>query len=916
MIVPVRRFLHRLLSFFRSGRADAELAREIASHLQLLEDRFLAQGMTSEDARHAARRAFGGVEQAKEHQRDARSFRLLDYWWLDVKLGLRMLIKHPGLTLVGGLGMAVAVAIATCAFSIIHTLRNPALPLQEGDRIVAIQNWDVAANNPERRILHDFVTWRDELKSVQHIGAFRPVGRNLIASDGQPELVRVAEMSASGFHVARVPPLLGRYLVDEDQRETAPPVLVIGSEIWRTRFASDPGIVGRTLQLGDTVYSVVGVMPEGFAFPVNDRFWSPLRAEPSRYERRTGPDISVFGRLAAGATLESAQSELTRIGQQTAAAFPKTHEHLRPQLSPYTYPFFDMEQPENAVTLHVVQALVILLLVIVSVNVAILVYARTATRQAEIAVRSALGASRGRIVAQLFVEALVLSTAAAAAGVALTALVLGELEAGLLQLSNQFPFWMVFRLSTGTVGYALTLAVLAAAIVGVVPALKATGPGVQTGLRIIGAGGSGMRLGRTWTVLIVAQVAFAVALLPVALFHAWDSIRAGIADPGPAAREFLTARVAIDRAIPSSPANDTNERQMRERVRNRFAEIVRRLKAEPEVADVTFALLMPGEEPTVWIDAEGLQMPPASQSEASGYAVRAGTFGHEARFNRVDVDFFDAFDVPILAGRGFNAGDTGPAANAIVVNRTFAQRIVGDGEVLGRRIRYVGRSGDARPEHVQFERWYEIVGLVSDFPAKTTEARSVDAKIYHAATPGEVLPVTLALRVRGGAPAAFAGRLREIAASVDANLQLRDVLSMDEALRKEQQLLRLVAVALALLTLSVVLLSAAGIYALMSFTVAQRRREIGIRAALGADPRRIVGSIFSRALGQLAIGAVLGVTAAVVADSVSGGDLMEGNGTTVLPIVSLFMVAVGLLAALGPARRGLRINPTEALREP
>jgi len=916
MIVPVRRVLHRLMSFFRSGRAEDELAREIDSHLQLLEDKFLARGMTSEEARQAARRAFGGVEQVKEHQRDARSFRSLDHWWLDVKLGVRMLIQHPGLTLVGGLGVAVAVAIATSTFSIIHTLRNPALPLDEGGRVVAIQNWDASANNPERRILHDFVTWRDELKSVQPIGAFRIVWRNLIASGGQPELVRVAEMSPSGFRVARVPPLLGRYLVDGDEREAAPEVLVIGSEVWRTRFASDPAIVGRTLQLGHISYSIVGVMPEGFAFPVNDRFWIPLRAEPSRYQRRTGPDISVFGRLAAGATLESAQSELTRIAQQIAVALPKTHEHLRPLVSPYTYPFFDMEQPENAVALHVVQALVILLLVVVSVNVAILVYARTATRQSEIAVRSALGASRGRIVAQLFVEALVLSTAAAAAGVALTAFALGELEAGLLRLSIQFPFWMIFRLSTGAVVYVLALAVLAAAIVGVVPALKATGPGVQTGLRIIGAGGSGMRLGRTWTVLIVAQVAFAVALLPTALFHAWDSIRAGIADPGPAAREFLTARVAIDRAIPPNAAIDTTERQRRERDRNRFAEMERRLKAEPEVADVTFALSVPGEEPTVWIEAEGVRMPPASQSEASGYAVRAGTFGHEARFNRVDVDFFDAFDVPILAGRAFNAGDAGPAADAIIVNRTFAERIVGDGEVLGRRIRYVGRSGDARPEHVEFERWYEIVGLVSDFPARPTDARVVDAKIYHPSIPGEIVPITLAMRVRGDAPATFAGRLREIAASVDANLQLRDVMSMDEALRKEQHLLRLLAAALALLTLSVVLLSAAGIYALMSFTVAQRRREIGIRAALGADPRRIVGAIFSRALGQLAIGAVLGVTAAVFADGVSGGDLMEGNGAIVLPLVSLFMVMVGLLAALGPARRGLRINPTEALREP
>jgi hypothetical protein len=214
----IRRLFLRLLSFFRSGRAEAELAREINSHLQLLEDKYLAQGMKPEEARCAARRAFGGVEQAKERQRDARSFLALDSWWLDVKLGVRMLIRYPGLALIGGFGIAVAVAIAAGGFSLIYgTFLDPSLPLEEGDRIVSLQNWDSPANSPERRILHDYLIWHDELNSVQEIGAFRTVVRNLIAPGAQPESVSVAAMSASGFRLARVQPLMGRYLVKDDE---------------------------------------------------------------------------------------------------------------------------------------------------------------------------------------------------------------------------------------------------------------------------------------------------------------------------------------------------------------------------------------------------------------------------------------------------------------------------------------------------------------------------------------------------------------------------------------------------------------------------------------------------------------------------------------------------------------------------
>jgi putative ABC transport system permease protein len=295
-----------------------------------------------------------------------------------------MLIKYPGLALVGGFGIAVAVAIAAGGLSFVDGTLS--LPLEEGDRIVSIQIWDAAASNTERRMLHVYRVWREELKSVQEIGAFITITPNLIAPRAQPESVRVASMSASGFRVARVRPLMGRYLVEDDEREGAPSVVVIGENVWRNRFAGDPAILGRTIQLGATPHSIVGVMPEGFAFPVNHRLWAPLRAGSVPPEPLTGPDLRVFGRLAPGATLESAQAELAALGRRAALAFPKIYAQLRPRVMPYTHPFIGVDETNG---FHMMHGFFTLLLVLVCLNVAILVYSRTAMRQAEIAIRTA-----------------------------------------------------------------------------------------------------------------------------------------------------------------------------------------------------------------------------------------------------------------------------------------------------------------------------------------------------------------------------------------------------------------------------------------------------------------------------------------------------------------------------------------------
>jgi predicted permease len=701
---------------------------------------------------------------------------------------------------------------------------------------------------------------------------------------------------------------MGRPLLDADEHPSAPPVLVIGYDVWQSTFGGDPAVLGREVQLGDKFHAIVGVMPAGFAFPIRHGFWVPLRVEASRYQRGDGPELFVFGRLADDATYDAAQAQLTASAERTAAQFPVTHERIRSTVVPYTFPFFDMDSPEAVWLGRLVQVLFALLLAIVSVNVAILVYARTARRQGEFAVRTALGAARGRIVAQLFVEALLLAAVAAVVGLFATAVGLRYINEAMSQVYGLLPFWWDFRLSPGVVLYVGMLALFGAAIVGVVPALKATGPRVASDLqRISSGGGSGMRLGGTWTALIVTQVAFAVALMPAAIYQAYDAVRLGTATPGFAADEFLVTTVTRDPG--SAPAE---ARELRARYARSFDALAGRMAGDPAVADWTFAVTSPGAEAAMVIEIEGVDGP----SEPVNYNIREGSrAGHLAGMNRVAPTFFTTFDVPLLAGRRLALADATADSTAVLVNQAFARDMLGNEDVLGGRIRYVGRSGDAPPGTVMLDRWYEIVGVVGDFPPQLDVSGASRPKLYHAGGADTIQPATLLLRMRGVSSGDVSQRLREASASVDPNLQLRGLATLDTLLRQDQNMMRTVAAVLLGLTGAVLLLSSAGIYAMMSFTVAQRRKEIGIRAALGADPRRLLGTLFSRAIRQLAAGAALGISIALLLEYATGGELMRGHAAVVLPVVAVLITVVGLLATLGPARRGLRIHPTEALRE-
>jgi putative ABC transport system permease protein len=848
-----------------------------------------------------------------ERQRQRRIRQGPAFSALDFTLAWRMLLRDPGLSVVSVLGMSVGITIAAGAFTLVSVMMGTDLPLPESDRLVSLVSWDASTNNRESRLLYDLEAWRDAT-SVEEVSVARDVQRNLIIGGRAPEVVTVAEISASAFRAARVEAYRGRTLLPEDERAGAADAMVIGHDEWVRRFGADPDIVGQSVGLGPTTYTIVGVMPEGFGFPTYHSFWIPWRLDAAAYAPRSGPGINVFGRLAPGATLESARAELTAISRRVAAASPATHEHLRPLVIPYAHAFSEMDDPENALALYALEIAIVLLLVLICVNVAILVYARTATRQGEIAVRGALGASRRRIVAQLFVEALTLAGVSAVIGIGLTVVGLRQLEGALLALVGRWPFWFSLELQTSTVLYVVGLTLLAAAIVGVAPALKATGRQVHTRLQTLSPGsGSRMQMGRLWTGLIVAQVAFTVAILPMATYFAWSALRLQ-SGGGYATAEFLSAGLSLDRT--SFPPTEAGDQAFAARYGGALAEIERRLRDDARVREVTFSLTSPGRELAVVLEAEGVPVP----VDGVDYNIVEGTKrGTLVRFNRVTPDFFSAFDVPVSLGRGLTAADASADAAGVtpgvLVSRGLVDQVFGGANPLGRRIKYVGRSREAPARDVALERWYEIVGVVPDFPIPGSFDDESEGRVYHAAATGQLYPARLHARVRSGDPAALADPLRDLSASIDPDVLLVDVSTAAIARQQEQGMMRMIGASLALVILSVILLSSAGIYSLMSFTVARRRREIGIRAALGANRNRILAGIFSRVLAQLGAGAVLGLIAAAGLEQILEGDMVQNYRAMLLPLVVMLMTTIGVIAAVGPVRQGLRIQPIEALRD-
>jgi putative ABC transport system permease protein len=828
---------------------------------------------------------------------------------LDVKLGGRMLLKYPGLTLAGGLALAMAIGIGAGWYDLIGKFMAPTIPLPEGDRIVLIETQNALTNEPELRVVRDFLEWRRELQTIENLGAYRTDTRNLVAADAAPEAIQIAELTAAAFGTARVPPALGRALLDSDEMPGAPGVLVIGYDLWRRSFGGRHDVVGSVVKLGNAPATVIGVMPEGFAYPVNHDAWTtlPLRAS---YEALEGGTISVIGRLAPGMSQEQANAELRVFGERAAAAVPATHEHLRPRVVRLGESSDDLDVPAFAMR----NLPVLLVLIIACVSVGTLVYARTATREGEIAVRSALGASRARIIGQLFVEALVLASVAAVVGLIAADRAVMFVIQNFNRASGGVPFWVTPGLKLSTILYAGGLAAVSAVMLSVLPALKATRADLQSHLASRGAGGATLRFGHVWTAAMIVQVTLTAMGIPVALEGVTQARRnANIraAFPG---REYLAARIDVDRPFDGETTPAFQARRART-----FAELQRRIAQEPGVVAVTFADRVPGS----WGSSTRGGQVEASAGAGPAYAGRPETA-------TVGPGFFEMFDRPIVAGRAFHEGDRSPGARTVIVNEAFARefsRSTGSGSPIGARVRYSAPS--AQPGASETERsaaaeasvdkWFEIVGVVRDIGLDPDDMGDERPFVFHTAPADTVSPFVMSVRVRGNA-ATFAAALPVMASDVDASLLVAESRSVEDWIRRRDgSFISTVATQAAVPALGL-FLSAMSIFSLVSVSVSRRRHEIGVRSALGARPRHLLSGIMTRAIvlmgGGIAAGGGLLLWAVASGAGPSGRPAEDVAQFAVwLGVTSAVMLTACLLACIGPARRALRINSTDALRE-
>jgi len=813
----------------------------------------------------------------------------------DYKLALRMLLKYPGLTIAGGLALAIAIGIGAGWYDLAGKLLSPTIPLPDGDRIVLIETHNTLTNEPEPRVARDFLEWRRDVRTIEDLGAYRTDTRNLIVGTAPPLPILTAELTAAAFRAARVPPLSGRGLLDSDERPGAPSVVVLGYDVWQRALGGRRDAVGSVVKLGSTTATVIGVMPDGFGYPVSHRAWTPLQLGGS-YGALEGGALSVIGRLGPGVTLENANAELRVLGERAAATLRATHEHLRPLVTPLA----GADIPDVVeLALTYLPALLVLLLACTTVGT--LIYARTAVREGEIALRSALGASRARIIGQLFVEALVLASLAAPVGlIAADRTLRWGVEAAYADKGG-VPFWMTPGLDLGTILYAGGLAVVSAAMLSLLPALRATRARVQPYLANLGAGGATLRFGRVWTGAMITQVALTAIAIPVAIEGASEAMRKVRMRAVFPSGEYLAARLDLDR-----PSAKETIPAFEERRAQTYAELERRLAQEPGVVSVTFADRAPGSRP--------------ARERIAHVEISSGAgpaFDYRFAASWVGPHFFETFDRRIVAGRSFHGGDFAPAGRTVIVNEAFVRGFLqrgGSGSPIGARLRYPDRAGSSMADS-----WFEIVGVVRDFGLDPDDEGHESAYVFHPAAAATVSPLVMSVRMNGN-PATFGARLPIVAADIDAGLYVRDARPLREWIRRRDLEVITPVGALAGVTVLVLFLSAMGVFSLMSVTVSRRTREIGLRAALGATPRRVLAGILGRAMVLMGSGITAG--GAIVLLFVAFGSGPTGRtGDDVLKfavwlgVTSAVMLAACLLACIEPARRALRINPIEALRD-
>ena len=800
----------------------------------------------------------------------------------DLRFGVRMLFKRPVLSLAAIVTFGLGIGLTTAVFSILNGLFLKGLPYEGSERVMAIQ-----VANPSlgyRRMgvgVHDFVDLREQQTVFEGLEAYDDAEVNFAPADGPPERLAGGYFGAGVLQQLNVRPVLGRGFRAEEERPGAAPTVILGHDLWQDRFGGSRDVLGQTVRINGATRTIVGVMPAGFAFPHHQQVWLPLRIDPAASQRGRGPSYDVIGRLKDGVSLEQAQAQLATLVARIESQYPESHRGLRFSAVPYV-----QSVAGNAAPFFLTMfAAVVGVLLIACANVANLLLARSSVRTREIAVRTALGASRGRVVAQLMVEAVVLSSAGAVLGLGLAAAGIGWFNS--LFAHEPKPFFMVFDLDHRVLLFALGATLVSGVASSLVPALQMSRTDVAGALKDEGRGLSSRRMGRFSSALIVAEMAVSCALLVASGLMIRSIVQLAVAPMPFATKSVLTAQVRL-------PALDYPDTVSRNAF---YDQLLPRLSAIPGVEAATLSSGLPATEN----DERAF--------EVDGRAYPSADEVPRARRGVIEPGFFETFQVGVLRGRVFGREDRQGALPVAVVNESFVRRHFPDGDPIGRRIREGARDTTRQ--------WLTVVGVVPDLHMQGigNNERGNEVGFYVPLAQSDLrYGAGMALRVRGDVMGRV-GDVRAAVAALDPSLPVFSVLSMDVVIERETWFFRSFGGMFIVFGLAALFLAAVGLYGVMSFSVTARTHEMGVRLALGAPGHGLIWLVLRKSVGQLAVGLAIGLALAALA----AGPLqivlyqVEARDPVVFGGVAATLALVGLAAAFIPARRVARVHPAEAL---
>jgi len=857
----LRRFVRRLVNVCRPERAEPDLAREIDAHLALLEDEFQRRGLAPEDARLAARRAFGGVEQAKELQRDARSFRWLNDARQDVRYALRLLRRAPGFTAVAVLTLALGIGANSAVFTVVHAVLIRPLPYPQPDRLVGILQQHTSFG-PDFATWPDYTEWRDKSVSLESLGGAWSRVYNLTGID-EPERLAGAAVTPTLFTTLGAAPHLGGTFNPDGTGN--PRTVVLSHRLWQRRFGRATDVIGRTISLNGVSHTIVGVMPPGFAFPEAAELWVPFVPETGM--TRGYHLLQVVGRLRRDATVSSARAELETMAAASAAVYPENK-----QWGAHVSSLLDYTVGSTSRSLLILAGAAGCVLLIACANVAGLLTSRALARRQEMSVRAALGAGRARIIRQLLTESLLLSVAGGAAGLVLAAWAIPRLLA-----LTTLPRAADVALDATVFTVTLLASLCTGLVFGLAPAVTASRTTVSASTR----GRGSAPVGWMRPALLVVELAVAVVLLAGAGLLLRSFYNLHQVETGVSVDRVLTARFFLPRA--SYPV---------ERCVALYEQMIERVGALPDVESAAAVSVFP----FAGVSANVVFTTPARPPSAPGEFLTAN-------FSSATPGYFRAMGIPLVAGRGFEAADHAGAPFVVVVNRAMADRYFPGQNPIGQIVRILG----PKPR--------TIVGVIPDLRQRALQIPS-EPEIYAPHSQFPAGGMFLVVRSRTDRPERLAASVRAAVRSVDRDLPIASVRTGAELVGETLSARRLSLVLLSVFAAVALALSAIGVYGVLSFTVSQQTREIGIRMALGAARRDVLALTVWKGLWPVAAGLAVGIGAALGTTRVLTTMLFEvqpSDPLTIAGVASLLLTAA-FLAVLVPARRAARVDPLIALR--